>query len=319
MAHDQFIDKHKTAWQRLEDLLRLLDGSSLRRLHREEVRELGKIYRRTASDLAVARAESRDPRLINYLNSLVIRAHGRIYQADPQGASRISSFFARDLPQTFRRTWRYTAVSFGVFALFSLIGFLGTKYDPEFSELVGVPPSFREVYIETKTHWWDDLNEPNQVGASRLLTNNIKVTIYTFALGALFGVGTLYLLAFNGAVNAAVLALTYRAGYGNELLTFMAGHGVIELSCVFIAGGAGLLIGSALVLPGDLSRADALKSRGKDAVRLMVGVAVLLVVAGIIEGFISPAPINPKIKLTIAAVTGLALYSYLLLAGRDNN
>src|SRR5258705_9359512 len=137
MAHDRFIEKHKTAWQRLEDLLKLLDGSSLRRLHREEVRELGKIYRRTSSDLAVARAESRDPRLINYLNSLVIRAHGRIYQADPQGASRVSSFFARELPQTFRRTWRYTAVSFGVFALFSVIGFVGTKYDPEFSELVG--------------------------------------------------------------------------------------------------------------------------------------------------------------------------------------
>jgi uncharacterized membrane protein SpoIIM required for sporulation len=317
MAHDRFIEKHKTAWQRLEDLLKLLDGSSLRRLHREEVRELGKIYRRTSSDLAVARAESRDPRLINYLNSLVIRAHGRIYQADPQGASRIRSFFARDLPQTFRRTWRYTAVSFGVFALFSLIGFLGTKYDPEFSELVGVPASFREVYIETQTHWWDDLNEANQVGASKIMTNNVQVTIYTFALGALFGVGTLYLLAFNGAVNAAVLALTYRAGYGNELLTFMIGHGVIELSCIFIAGGAGLLIGSALVLPGDLSRADALKSRGKDAVILMVGVAVLLVVAGLIEGFISPAPINPKIKYGIGLITGLALYSYLLLAGRS--
>ena len=316
MAHDRFIEKHKTAWQRLEDLLKLLDGSSLRRLHREEVRELGKIYRRTSSDLAVARAESRDPRLINYLNSLVIRAHGRIYQADPQGASRIRSFFARDLPQTFRRTWRYTAVSFGVFALFSVIGFLGTQYDPEFSELVGVPASFREVYIETKTHWWDDLNEANQVGASKVMTNNVQVTIYTFALGALFGVGTLYLLAFNGAVNAAILALTYRAGYGNELLTFMIGHGVVELSCIFIAGGAGLLIGSALVLPGDLSRADALKSRGKDAVILMVGVAVLLVVAGIIEGFISPAPINPKIKYSIGIITGLALYSYLILAGR---
>jgi uncharacterized membrane protein SpoIIM required for sporulation len=319
MAHDRFIEKHKTAWQRLEDLLKLLDGSSLRRLHREEVRELGKIYRRTSSDLAVARAESRDPRLINYLNSLVIRAHGRIYQADPQGASRIRSFFSRDLPLAFRRTWRYTAVSFGVFALFSLIGFLGTKYDPEFSELVGVPASFREVYIETQTHWWDDLNEANQVGASKIMTNNVQVTIYTFALGALFGVGTLYLLAVNGAVNAAILALTYRAGYGNELLTFMIGHGVIELSCIFIAGGAGLLIGSALVLPGDLSRADALKSRGKDAVILMVGVAVLLVVAGTIEGFISPAPINPKIKYGIGLITGLALYSYLLLAGRTDS
>ena len=318
MADDHFIEKHKTAWQRLEDLLKLLDSSSLRRLHREEVRELGRIYRRTASDLAIARAESRDPRLINYLNSLVIRAHGRIYQADAQGGSRIKEFFTRELPQTFRRTWRYTAVSFGVFALFSVIGFVGTKYDPEFSELVGVPASFREGYIETKTRWWEDLNEANQVGASSIFTHNILVTIYTFAFGALFGVGTIFYLAFNGAAIASVLALTYRAGFGNELLTFMVGHGVIELSCIFIAGGAGLLIGSALVLPGDLSRADALKSRGKDAVRLMMGVAVLLVVAGTIEGFISPAPISPKIKFSIAAITGLALYSYLLLAGRED-
>src|SRR6267142_1863673 len=316
MAQDHFIEKHKTAWQRLEDLLKLLDGSSLRKLHREEVRELGKIYRRTSSDLAVARAESRDPRLINYLNSLVIRAHGRIYQADAQGGSRIREFFARDFPQTFRRTWRYTAVSFSVFLLFSVIGFVGTKADPEFSELVGVAPAFRELYIETKTHWWEDLNQANQVGASSIFTHNIQVTIYTFAFGALFGVGTLFFLAYNGATIASVVALTYRAGFGGDLITFMVGHGVIELSCIFIAGGAGLLIGSALVMPGDLSRADALKSRGKDAVRLMMGVAVLLVVAGIIEGFISPAPINPGIKFSIAAITGLALYSYLLLAGQ---
>jgi uncharacterized membrane protein SpoIIM required for sporulation len=319
MAIDRFIDQRKTNWQRLEDLLKLLDTISLRRLHREEVRELGRIYRRTASDLAIARAESRDPRLINYLNSLVIRAHGRIYQADTQGGSRIKEFFTREFPQTFRRTWRYTAVSFSVFALFSVIGFFGTKYDPEFSELVGVAPAFRELYIETKTHWWEDLNEANQVGASSIFTHNIQVTIYTFAFGALFGVGTLFYLAYNGASIASVVALTYRAGFGNSLITFMIGHGVIELSCIFIAGGAGLLIGSALLMPGDLSRADALKSRGKDAVRLMMGVAVLLVVAGIIEGFISPAPIPAAIKFSIAAITGIALYSYLLLAGTGKN
>src|SRR5882672_5307786 len=110
MASDRFIEKHKTAWQRLEELLDLLDRASLRRLRREEVRELGRIYRRTASDLAIARAESRDPRLINYLNSLVIRAHGRIYQADAQGGKRIRKFFTHDFPQTFRHTWRFTAV-----------------------------------------------------------------------------------------------------------------------------------------------------------------------------------------------------------------
>src|ERR1041384_391548 len=109
MPIDRFIYERKNIWQRLEDLLQLLDRMTLRRLHREEVRELGRIYRRTASDLAIARAESRDPRLINYLNSLVIRAHGRIYQADPQGGSRISSFFTTHFTRTFRRTWRYTA------------------------------------------------------------------------------------------------------------------------------------------------------------------------------------------------------------------
>ena len=314
---DRFISQRKNAWQRLEDLLTLLDTATLRRLRREEVRELGRIYRRTASDLAIARAESRDPRLINYLNSLVIRAHGRIYRADAQGGKRIRKFFARELPQTFRRTWRYTLLSFSVFTLFALFGFLGTRYDPEFSEIAGVDPAFRELYIETKTPWWETLNEENQVGASKIMTNNIQVTIYTFAFGATCGIGTLLYLAFNGALNASVLALTYRAGFGNDLVTFMIAHGVIELSCIFIAGGAGLLIGSAMIMPGDLSRADALRTRGMEAVRLIMGVAVLLVVAGTIEGFISPVPMDPRIKYSVAAITGVSLYSYLLLAGHD--
>ena len=317
MPTDRFIAQRKTAWQRLEDLLKLLDSSSLGRLRKDEVRELGRIYRRTASDLAIARAESRDPRLVNYLNSLVIRAHGRIYRADAQGGKKIGRFFTHELPQTFRRTWRYTLVSFLVFATFAVFSFVATHYDPEFSELVGVEPAFREVVIETKTHWWEALNESNQVGASYIMTNNIMVTIYTFAFGALCGLGTLFYLGYNGANIASVLALTYRAGFGSDLVTFMVAHGVVELSCIFIAGGAGLLIGSAILMPGDLTRADALKTRGMEAVRLMVGVALLLVVAGIIEGFISPAPIDPRIKYSVAAVTGVALYAYLLLVGHD--
>lgn len=150
-----------------------------------------------------------------------------------------------------------------------------------------------------------------------IMTNNIQVTIYTFAFGAMFGVGTLFFLAYNGANFGAIIALVYNAGFGNDLLTFVAGHGVVELSCIFIAGGAGLLIGTALIMPGDLSRADALKTNGMEAVRLMLGVALLLVVAGIIEGFISPAAIDPRIKYSIAALTGLALYAYLIFAGRE--
>jgi uncharacterized membrane protein SpoIIM required for sporulation len=114
-----------------------------------------------------------------------------------------------------------------------------------------------------------------------------------------------------------VVALTYRAGFGNDLVTFMVAHGVVELSCIFIAGGAGLLIGSAMIMPGDMTRADALKTRGMEAVRLMIGVAILLVLAGTIEGFISPVPIDPRIKYGIGAITGVAMYSYLLFVGRE--
>ncbi len=320
MPIDRFIKERKTVWQRLEELLQLLDRMTLRKLHREEVRELGRIYRRTASDLAIARAESRDPRLVNYLNNLVIRAHGRIYRADSNGGERIRDFFAHDFPRTFRRTWRYTATAFAVFWLFTALAFFGTRHDPDFSEFAGISPFFREVVINHRTHWWEDLNEANQIGSSQIFTNNIKVTFYAFALGAVFGLGTLYVIAFNGAMFGAILALTYRAGFGNDLLFgFVISHGVIELSCIFIAGGAGLLIGTALLMPGDLSRADALKSRGLEAVRLIVGCVPLLVIAGIIEGFISPRPIPVAIKIGIGVITGIALYLYLLLAGRDEH
>jgi uncharacterized membrane protein SpoIIM required for sporulation len=317
---DKFINERKNVWERLEELLQLLDRSTLRKLHREEVRELGRIYRRTASDLAIARAESRDPRLINYLNSLVIRAHGRIYRADAQGGRRIRDFFGREFPRTFRRTLAYTATAFGVFLLFTAIAFFGTRHDPDFSEFAGVSPLFREVVINHRTHWWEELNEANQIGSSAIFTNNIRVTFYAFALGAIFGLGTLYVLAFNGAQFGAIVALTYGAGFGNDLLLgFVISHGVIELTCIFIAGGAGLLIGTALLMPGNLSRADALKSRGIDAVRLIVGCIPLLVIAGIIEGFISPQPIPAAIKIGIGALTGITLYSYLFLAGREED
>src|SRR5712671_4661513 len=318
MPIDRFIKERKTVWQRLEELLARLDQMTLHKLHREEVRELGRIYRRTASDMAIARAESRDPRLVNYLNSLVSRAHGRIYRADAQGGRRLRDFVARDFPRSFRRTWRYTATAFGVFFLFGAIAFFGTRHDPDFSEFAGVDPLWRAENIETHRHWWESANKASQIASSQIFTNNIRVTFYAFALGAMLGLGTLYVMAFNGANFGAIIALVYRAGFGNDpLLGFVVSHGVIELSCIFIAGGAGLLIGTALLMPCDLSRGDALKSRGMEAVRLIVGCIPLLVVAGIIEGFISPQPIPSVIKIGIGLLTGITLYSYLFLAGRE--
>jgi uncharacterized membrane protein SpoIIM required for sporulation len=315
---ERFINERKKAWQRLEVLLRSLGRSSIRNLHREEVRELGRIYRRTAADLAIARAESRDPRLVNYLNSLVIRAHGLIYRSNVTFVSTLKlmlGFFTKSFPRTFRRTWRYTAIAFVTFAAFALAAYIGSWRDPEFSEFAGVDPLFRYA-ISSKIHWWQRVNDANQVWSVGIMANNIWVMFQAFAFGALLGVGTLYAMAFNGALIGAVLALTHRAGFGFDLVTFMVGHGVVELSCIFFAGGAGLLIGSAILLPGDMSRGDALRTRGLEAIRLIIGCVPLLIVAGTIEGFISPTPMSPIIKFGIGITTGIALYSYLLLAGR---
>src|SRR2546425_12376473 len=182
MPIDRFINERKTAWQRLEELLQRVDTMSLRKLHREEVRELGAIFRPTASNLAIARAESRDPRLVNYLNSLVIRAHGRIYRADAQGGRRIWNFFARDFPQTFRRTWRYTATTALVFFLFGALSFLATRRDPDFSELADVSPGMRHR-IESRIRWWEEINDANQVESTAIFTHNIRVTAYELRWG----------------------------------------------------------------------------------------------------------------------------------------
>jgi uncharacterized membrane protein SpoIIM required for sporulation len=313
---NRFLDEHKDNWRRLEDLLTMLGGTSLRGLTRIEVREFGELYRRAAADLAIARAETRDPKLINYLNSLVIRAHGKIYRAESQGAHLIVDFFADELPRTFRANWRYMALAFAVFAGFALFGFIATWSDLDFTHFVSL--SGVTTMIQGNVHWWERLNEQNQVGASQIMSNNIIVTIRVFALGALFGVGAFYDLAFEGARLGSVFAACYKLNppFGDALATFVVGHGVIELSCIFFCGGAGMMIGYALINPGDLTRGQALKKKGMQAARIVIGCACFLVVAGTIEGFLSPSDLPPAVKIATGVGTGIALYSYLLFAGR---
>ncbi|MCA1625504.1 MAG: stage II sporulation protein M, partial [Acidobacteria bacterium] len=170
----------------------------------------------------------------------------------------------------------------------------------------------------SKNRWWLNLNEANQIGSSFILTNNILVSFRAFAFGAFFGIGSLYVLAFNGLHFGGALGICYKidSGFGNELLTFVVGHGVIEMSCIYLAGGAGMLIGYSMINPGDSTRADALKRNGLEAVRLAVGCACLLVTAGIIEGFLSPSALPPFVKFVTGILTGIAMYSYLFLAGQ---
>lgn len=316
---NRFITERKDNWERLEGLLSILETSPLRGLPRAEVREFGELYRRAATDLAIARSETRDPKLINYLNSLVIRAHGKIYRAEGQGLNLIWQFFAKDFPQTFRKRWRYIFLGFAVFTLFGIASFLLCYYDQNFADSLDLGRI--KIAAQTNEQWWKTLNDANQLGASQILTNNILVSLMAFTYGAFFGIGTIYVLIINGLSIGGVLGVCYKTNpaFGNALVEFMIGHGVIELSCIFIAAGAGMLIGYSLINPGDLTRAEALKKNGLDAARLAIGCAILLVIAGIIEGFLSPSNLPAFIKYGTGILTGIAMYSYLLLVGKEND
>lgn len=315
---NRFVDEKKDNWQRLEDLLSMLQGSSLRGLSKMEVREFGELYRRTATDLAIARAESRDPKLVNYLNSLAIRAHGKIYRAEGEGANLIWNFFAKDFPRTFRKNWRYMAVAGGIFFAFALFGFIATWNDTDFTHFVMLSGVTEQ--ITSNNYWWLTLNDANQIGASFILSNNILVSIRAFAMGALFGVGAFYDIAFFGAHVGSVFGACYKLNppFGYELASFVVGHGVIEISTVFFCGGAGMMIGYAMINPGDLTRGQALKKKGIEAARIVIGCAFFLVIAGIIEGFLSPSAMPAYVKFATGIATGIVMYSYLLLISRDN-
>lgn len=316
---NRFIDERKDNWQRLEDLLGMLRGSSLRYLSKTEVREFGELYRRAATDLAIARAETRDPKLINYLNSLVIRAHGKVYRSEGEGVSTIRQFFAKDLPQEMRRASRFSLIAFAVFMIFGSLSFALCLYDPEFSTTIGLDDV--RMAAETNVKWWESLNEANQIGSSEILTNNIRVAFMAFAFGAFFGIGTLYILLMNGVSIGGVLGVCYRTNpsFGNDLVTFMVAHGVLELTAIFMAGGAGMMIGYALIDPGDLTRTQALKNAGARATKVVIGCACVLFVAGVIEGFLSPSSAPPAIKYGIGILSGLLFFAYILLVGRDDN
>ena len=316
---NRFINERKNTWERLEDLLKILDISSIRGLTKMEIREFGELYRRAATDLAIARAETRDPQLINYLNSLVIRAHGKIYRAESQGVNLLLDFFTKDLPQTFRRNINFFILATCVFIFFGIVSFILCYNDFTFAESLGL--SNLRVAAQNDHKWWMDLNDANQIGATQILTNNILVSFLAFAYGAFFGVGTIYILVMNGLSIGGVLGVCYKANpaFGNALVEFMVGHGVIELSCIFIAAGAGMMIGYSIIDPGDLTRGQALKKKGIEAVKLAIGCACFLVIAGIIEGFLSPSSLPAWIKYATGVLTGFAMYSYLFLVGRSGD
>ncbi|HWC78148.1 MAG TPA: stage II sporulation protein M, partial [Blastocatellia bacterium] len=219
-----FLESRLEKWKRLEDLTSRASKFRLTNLSGEEVREFGRLYRRTAADLAIAREEVRDQRLINYLNHLVGRAHGAIYRTESSGFGVFLSFFRYEFPAVFRKTFRYTLTSFIVFMVPFVLAFAMSFVDDRFSDTID--PGRRQI-IEAHHDWTEEVNKANPFFATLIGTNNIQVTFLAFAGGVVAGLGTLAVLAFNGLHIGLVVGLCVRYSHWT-IPIFMAAHGVIE-------------------------------------------------------------------------------------------
>ena len=303
-----FIESRYNRWKRLEELTAKASRYRLTNLTAEEVSEFGILYRRAAADLAIARVEVHDKRLVNYLNHLVSRGHGAIYRSSSSGFGAILSFYRFEFPAVFRKTFKYTLIAFLISFMTGAFAFFACRIDENFADLIS--PSLRQD-IQNHKNWTDIINTSNPLMASSIQTNNIGVTFYAFSGGVLAGLGTVYVMAINGVMLGIVISLCIEYRFW-EILFFISGHGPLELMAIFISGGAGLLIARSILAPGDLSRKDAVVANGIVAAKLVLGCIPMLFIAGFIEGFISPATISPLYKLAVSAVSAMSLIFYFL-------
>ena len=303
-----FLGSRLEKWKRLEELTARASRIRLNNLSGEEVREFGRLYRRTAADLAIAREEVRDQRLVNYLNHLVARAHGAIYRSESSGFGVFLSFFRFEFPAVFRKTFPYILTSFMLFIVPLAFALVMSIIDDRFAD--AVEPGLKEL-IAGHYNWTESVNKGNALASTSIQTNNITVTFVAFAGGVFAGLGTVLVLVQNGISIGMTMGLCIKYRFW-DILIFITAHGVIELTAIFIAGGAGLLIGKALLMPGDHRRIDAVVTNGLLAIKLIMGCVPMLLIAGLIEGFVSPAHISPYYKFAIAAISAVVMVAYFL-------
>ena len=310
---DQHIQQRSASWKRLEELINRGSGG-IGCLSAAELRELGQLYRQACTDLAIARRDYPDHMVTDYLNQIVARAHGIIYRYNE--TQRIITFFQTTLPHTFRTTWPMTLIAALLFFLPAIAAFIITFRDPTLGEALVPDVAMLTEQIRAGEEWWQQINESPAAASAEIMTNNINVTIRAFAGGVTLGLYTAYILIFNGLLFGTVTAIAQRFDFADNLWNFIIGHITLEFSAIFIAGGAGLQLGWAILRPGTLSRRGALVVAGKRAVVLVIGCALILVAAGMIESFISPTNLPFLVKMIISIGSGMLLYAYLLLSGR---
>jgi uncharacterized membrane protein SpoIIM required for sporulation len=316
MNLEQFLRQRKPDWQALEALLRK-SSRDLSRLSATELNDLGRLYRVVTSDLALAQRDFPQQQVTTYLNQLAGRAHVLVYRGAPARRRALLEFFTVQFPQLYRAILPYTIVAFALFTISMLLAFVIVWQSPSTIHLIlgpSIEPLVRQV--EAGRLWVDIPPAVRSAASATILTNNIQVTFITFAGGITAGLFTAWILLLNGLHLGAIFGLLQVHGLVAGLAEFVAAHGPVELSVIFAAGGCGLYMGDGLLRPGLHSRRETLIQRARISVQIILGCAPLLIISGLIEGFVSPSGLHWSIKLLVGLSTGSALHLYWLRAGR---
>jgi uncharacterized membrane protein SpoIIM required for sporulation len=313
---DRFIEDRRARWARLGQLVSGARGR-VERLSADDVIELGRLYRVTTSDLAIARRDFGRDLATERLNDLVAAAHALVYSEAPTSGRRLRRFVLGELPATVRANLPWTGVSFAIFLVFALAMYGVGLVLPDVAANA-LPEETRQQLAQRQL--WTDIPEGfRPVAGPLIIVNNVRVAIVLFAGGLTAGALTIYALAANGAMLGTTFAVVQQYGLAGGLLAFITGHGVLELSAIFLSGGAGLRLAWAILRPGERSRRDALRLGSAQASRVMLLVIPVLGVAGLIEAFLSPSGAGDAVKAVVGILTGAALWGYVLFAGRPRS
>jgi uncharacterized membrane protein SpoIIM required for sporulation len=322
LRSDRFRLERETDWRRLEDVVTALEKNRIGRISDEDLLELPVLYRKAASSLSVARETSLDAATLAYLEGLVRRAALQVHGPRAGAASWFARFLTGDWARAVRTIWLDVCIALALSVAGALAGWLLVESDEDWYYSL-VPGGFGEARQpgasrETlaKTLEAQDNAEGLTLFATYLFSNNTGVAIMAFALGFAFGVPTLLLLVHNLAVLGAMLWLFAGAGLGVDFAAWLSVHGTTEILAIVLAGAAGLHVGRAMAFPGELSILVAAQQAGQRAASVMAGVVLMLVCAGLLEGYVRQLVEPTPARFAVGGGMLVLWIVYFLFAGR---
>src|SRR5437763_1692413 len=313
MDVDTFLATNQASWDRLDGLVRR-SSRKVDRLPPAELEELVALYQRTATHLSYARTTYRDPALTATLSSLVARAGAVVYGSRPRTLRALGQFFAVTFPAAVWYSRRFVAVSAALLLVPAFAVGLWVASSPRAVEATG-PKAVREAYVNQDFEQYYR-SAPASEFASQVFTNNVQVSIYAFAAGILLCLPTALILMVNGANVGVAGGLFASVGQQAKFWGLILPHGLLELTAVFIAGGAGLRLGWTLIDPGDRTRRAALAEEGRRALAIVAGLVVVFAAAGTIAGFVTGSSLPTWGRVGIGALGEAVLLTWLVVRGR---